>query len=179
LFGPQAQGYPKPDGLTGRFDIFGIPVLKTQLLAILGAVVLMAFLYWFVNRTKRGRAMRAVGEDREIAALMGIDVDRTIVTTFAIGGLLAGAAGVFWALNFGQVTFDMGFIPGIKAFTAAVLGGIGNIRGALFGGLALGLIENLSTLCIGTQWKNPIAFGVLVAVLVFRPTGILGEGLSK
>ena len=142
LYGTQVRGSPTFDFLEGRFDLFGVPIAKTQLLAIVGALALMTALYIFINRTKTGRAMRAVGEDREIASLMGIDVDRTIVTTFSIGGMLAGAAGLLWALNFSQVSFQMGFVPGIKAFTAAVLGGIGSITGAALGGLTVGILES-------------------------------------
>jgi branched-chain amino acid transport system permease protein len=183
LYGPQSRGYANVEALDGRVNIFGVAVGKTQLLVILGAVALMIGLYWFVNRTKAGRAMRAVGEDREIASLMGIDVDRTIVTTFAIGGMLAGAAGVLWALNFGQVSFQMGFIPGIKAFTAAVLGGIGSISGAALGGILVGLLEAVAPplLLAGAEVKSLfqlqdlIAFSILVLVLIFRPGGLLGS----
>ena len=127
--------------------------------------------------------MRAVSEDKEVAALMGINVDRVIVTTFAIGGLLAGAAGVLYALLFKQVFFLMGFLPGIKAFTAAVLGGIGNIAGAMLGGLSLGVLEqvgpNLFLTGAGVpapnQLRDVIAFSMLVLVLIFRPSGILGR----
>ena len=147
----------------------------------------MLVLYWFVERTRTGRAMRAVSEDKDTAALMGINVDRTISTTFAIGGLLAGAAGVLYALIFGQVHWFMGFLPGIKAFTAAVLGGIGNIVGAMLGGLTLGLLEqvgpNLFLSGLGVpspnQLRDVIAFSVLVLVLIFRPYGILGKPESR
>ena len=183
LFGPQSRGYANVTSLDGRVNLLGVSIGKTQLLAIVGAFLLMAGLYWFVNRTKAGRAMRAVGEDREIAALMGIDVDRTIVTTFAIGGMLAGAAGVLWSLNFALVSFQMGFIPGIKAFTAAVLGGIGNIAGAALGGILVGLLEAVAPplLLAGAevdslfQLKDLIAFSILVLVLIFRPSGLLGS----
>ena len=183
LYGPQTRGYPNVEVLDGKLDLFGALVGKTQFLCIVGAFVLMAALYYFVNRTKAGRAMRAVGEDREIASLMGIDVDRTIVTTFAIGGMLAGAAGVLWALNFGQVSFQMGFIPGIKAFTAAVLGGIGSISGAALGGVMVGFLEAVAPplLLAGAkvesffQLQDVIAFSILVLVLIFRPGGLLGS----
>ena len=183
LYGPQTRGYPNVEALDGRVDLLGFAIGKTQLLAIVGAIVLMGSLYWFVNRTKAGRAMRAVGEDREIASLMGIDVDRTIVTTFMLGGMLAGAAGVLWALNFGQVSFQMGFIPGIKAFTAAVLGGIGNIAGAALGGVLVGVLEAVAPplLLAGAEVKSffqlqdVIAFSILVLVLIFRPGGLLGS----
>jgi branched-chain amino acid transport system permease protein len=116
-----------------------------------------------------------VAEDPETASLLGVNVNQIIVITFLVGGLMAGVAGSLFGLTFGQAGFNIGFVPGIKAFTAAVLGGIGNIRGAMLGGLLLGLIENLGIACIHAQWKDVIAFMVLVGVLMFRPTGILGE----
>jgi hypothetical protein len=128
-----------------------------------------------------------VAEDKDAAALMGVDVDRTIAITFAVGGIMAGAAGVMYGLVFRQVAFYMGFVPGLKAFTAAVLGGIGNLAGAVLGGLILGVIESVGPSLfldgIGIpsphQLKDGIAFTVLVLILIFRPTGILGERLSK
>jgi branched-chain amino acid transport system permease protein len=187
LYGEQVKAYPRIDILEGRIDLFGIPILKTQVMVIVSAVVLMLVLYWFVERTRTGRAMRAVSEDKDTAALMGINVDRTIATTFAIGGLLAGAAGVLYALVFGQVHWFMGFLPGIKAFTAAVLGGIGNIVGAMLGGLTLGVLEQVgpNLLLSGAgvpspnQLRDVIAFGVLVLVLIFRPYGLLGHPESR
>jgi branched-chain amino acid transport system permease protein len=187
MYGEQVKAYPRIDALEGRIDILGIPVLKTQALVILTAVVLMAILWWVVERTRTGRAMRAVSEDKDTAALMGIHVDRVISTTFAIGGLLAGAAGILYALVFGQVHWFMGFLPGIKAFTAAVLGGIGNIFGAMLGGLSLGVLEQVgpNLLLSGAgvpspnQLRDVIAFSVLVLVLIFRPYGILGRPESR
>jgi branched-chain amino acid transport system permease protein len=161
-------------------------VLKFQALVIIAAAFLMVALYQFVQRTKIGKAIRSVSEDKEASALMGIDVDRMITMTFIIGGAAAGAAGVLYALMFKQVHFFMGFIPGIKAFTAAVLGGIGNIPGAMLGGIFLGLVESvgpslfLDGLGIPApyQLKDAIAFTLLVLILIFRPTGILGERLA-
>jgi branched-chain amino acid transport system permease protein len=183
LYGERLQRYPTVDVLRGSLEIFGIPILKTQALVIVAAVALMIGLFYFVNRTRTGRAMRAVSEDKDVAALMGINVDRIIVTTFAIGGLLAGAAGVLYALVFGQVHWFMGFLPGIKAFTAAVLGGIGNIVGAMLGGLTLGILESVgpNLLLSGfgvpspNQLRDVIAFSVLVLVLIFLPNGLLGR----
>ncbi|MFN2484510.1 MAG: branched-chain amino acid ABC transporter permease [Candidatus Limnocylindria bacterium] len=183
IYGERIQTYPRPDILDGRWDILGIPILRTQVIVIIAAVVLMLGLFYFVERTRTGRAMRAVSEDKDVAALMGINVDRVIVTTFAVGGLLAGAAGVLYALVFTQVHWFMGFLPGIKAFTAAVLGGIGNIVGAMLGGLSLGVLESVgpSLLLSGfgvpspNQLRDVIAFSVLVLVLIFRPNGILGR----
>jgi branched-chain amino acid transport system permease protein len=183
LFGGSSVAYPTIDALTGNVSIFGLLMSKKQLIVIVGALILMLGLFYFITRTKTGRAMRAVGEDREIASLMGIDVDRVIVTTFAIGGMLAGAAGILFVFIFNQVNYFMGFVPGIKAFTAAVLGGIGNVLGAALGGLFLGIIESVGpTLFLSgpdvpspNQLQPVIAFGVLVFVLIFRPGGILGS----
>jgi branched-chain amino acid transport system permease protein len=148
---------------------------------------MMTFLYWFVERTRTGRAMRAVSENKDTAALMGIDVDRTIVITFAIGGLLAGAGGVLYGIAFYQVHWFMGFLPGIKAFTAAVLGGIGNIIGAMLGGVSLGVLESVAPSLLLTgfgvptpnQLKDVVAFAVLVLVLIFRPYGLFGRPEGK
>jgi len=183
LYGERVLGYPSLDVLQGTIDIVGIPILKTQAVVIVGAGLMMALLYWLVERTRIGRAMRAVSENKDTAALMGVDVDRTIVTTFAVGGILAGAAGVLYAVVFSQVHWFMGFLPGIKAFTAAVLGGIGNIIGAMLGGVSLGILEsvgpNLLLLGFGVpspnQLRDVVAFSVLVLVLIFRPYGLLGR----
>lgn len=163
------------------------PISRIQFVVIVSSVLLMVGLYYFVQFTKVGKAMRAVAEDKDVAALMGIDVDRVITMTFALGAILAGAAGVLYALIFRQVHFFMGFIPGLKAFTAAVLGGIGNIPGAMLGGLFLGVFESLGPslfleglgIVAPYQLKDVIAFTMLVLVLIFRPTGIMGVELSK
>jgi branched-chain amino acid transport system permease protein len=183
LFGARARRYPPVELLQGRVELFGIRIEVIEIITIVAAVVLMAALYYFVNRTRTGRAMRAVSENKDTAALMGIDVDRTIVTTFAVGGLLAGAAGVLYAFLFNRVDFVMGVLPGIKAFTAAVLGGIGSIPGAMVGGVLLGVLENVgpSLLLSGfgvpsvNQLRDVVAFSVLVLVLVFRPAGLFGR----
>ena len=183
LYGERIQTYPNIDALDGRWVILGIPILKTQAVVIVAALLFMLALYIFVERTRTGRAMRAVSEDKDTAALMGIDVDRIIVTTFAVGGLLAGAAGILYALVFTQVSWIIGFLPGIKAFTAAVLGGIGNIVGAMLGGVSLGVLESVGPYLLlsgfnvpsPNQLRDVVAFGVLVLVLIFRPNGILGR----
>ena len=173
------------DLISGRYplNIFGIEIIfrPIYLLVFIAAIALMAALWFFVQRTKQGKAMRAVAEDKATAALMGVNVDNVIVTTFVLGAALAGAAGVLFALYNRQVTHTMGFLPGLKAFTAAVLGGIGNIPGAAVGGFFLGIIESVapSLLSIPTQLKDVIAFSMLVLVLIFRPSGILGEVLSE
>ena len=183
FYGASAEGYPLPNVLGGTLDIFGWPIRRTQVVVILAAAALMLALYLFIRKTKTGRSMRAVGEDKEISALMGIDVDRTIVSTFAIGGFLAGAAGILYVFLFSQVRFFMGFIPGIKAFTAAVLGGIGNVVGAGVGGLLLGVFEAVGPFLLleGFDVPSPnqlqlvVAFSILVLVLIFRPGGLLGS----
>ena len=186
LYGSGFQAYPEFEIFKGEWTVLGIGILRTQAVVIVSSLILMTALYLFVMRTKTGTAMRSVSEDIEVAALMGINVDRIIVITFAIGGAAAGAAGVLYALVFKQVHFFMGFYPGIKAFTAAVLGGIGNIPGALLGGISLGLIESVAPILVldglgivaPYQLKDVTAFIMLVMVLIFRPSGILGERLA-
>lgn len=161
------------------FKPFGAEVRVLQIVIVASAVVMMIFLDRLVTVTKLGRSIRAISEDAPTAALMGIDIDKTISRTFVIGGLLGGAAGFLFGLNF-SFGNTMGFIPGVKAFAAAVLGGIGNIRGAMIGGLLLGVVENLVPVVnIDTKWTDVVAFVVLVLVLMFRPTGILGERLGR
>jgi branched-chain amino acid transport system permease protein len=186
LYGSGFQAYPVVKILEGEWMIGEFRILKFQAVVIIAAALLMAALYSFIQYSRIGKAIRAVSEDKEISSLMGIDVNKMIVTTFVIGGMAAGAAGVLYALMFKQVHFFMGFIPGIKAFTAAVLGGIGNIPGAMLGGIFLGLIESVGPslfldglgIIAPDQLKDAIAFILLVLVLIFRPTGILGERLA-
>lgn len=187
FYGTGFQAYPVWQMLAGKLTLFGdYKMLKVQIFVIIAAALLMTALYAFIQRTRAGKAVRAVSEDKEAASLMGVNIDNTISVTFIIGGAAAGAAGVLYALVFKQVYFYMGFIPGIKAFTAAVLGGIGNIPGAMVGGLTLGLLESVGPalfmdgfdIVAPYQLKDAIAFTVLVLVLIFRPTGILGERLA-
>ncbi|MCI0424774.1 MAG: branched-chain amino acid ABC transporter permease [Actinobacteria bacterium] len=187
FYGAQAKAYPNIDILQGNVPVAGFTIQRAQILVVAGAIILWLALYLVIERTRIGRAMRAVGEDREIAALMGIDVDRTIVSTFAIGGALAGAAGILFVQLFNSVFFFMGFFPGIKAFTAAVLGGIGSITGAALGGLVLGILEAVGPILFLTgigvpspnQLQPVVSFGILVLVLIFRPGGILGAPEEK
>jgi branched-chain amino acid transport system permease protein len=187
LFGSGMKRYPDVKALSGSWQIGELKILHIHVIVFVAAVLMMIGLYWFVQRTKTGKSIRAVAEDKEVAALMGINVDRVIVTTFAVGAALAGAAGVLFALYNKQCYHTMGFVPGIKAFTAAVLGGIGNIPGAMFGGMFLGIFENIGpTLFFDglgvpspSQLKDVIAFTMLVVVLIFRPTGIMGEVLTE
>jgi branched-chain amino acid transport system permease protein len=186
LYGSGFQAYPVVKILEGQWMIGEFRILRLQVVVIAAAALMMAALYLFVQRTRMGKAIRAVSEDKEAAYLMGIDVDRIISSCFVIGGMSAGAAGVLYAIMFKQVHFFMGFIPGIKAFTAAVLGGIGNIPGAMLGGIFLGLVESVGPslfldglgIVAPYQLKDAIAFTLLVLVLIFRPTGFLGERLS-
>ena len=163
-----------------KFDIkiFGSVVTSPQVLVVLAGIICLILLDRLINQTRTGRSIRALSEDPVAAQLMGVNVDRVIVTTFVIGGFFGGIAGSLYAMRFGNVVWNMGFIPGIKAFTSAVLGGIGNIRGAMLGGILLGLIENMSAMCVGAEWRDVIAFTVLPLVLIFRPTGIMGERIG-
>ena len=187
LFGSGVEAFPNVPALTGSVTMGPITLQKSQIAVFIATAVLLLILWVLVSKTKIGRAIRSVAEDKDAAALMGVDVDRTIATSFAVGGIMAGAAGVMYGLVFRQVAFYMGFVPGLKAFTAAVLGGIGNLPGAVLGGLILGVIESVGPSLfldgIGIpsphQLKDGIAFTVLVLILIFRPSGILGERLSK
>lgn len=160
-------------------NFHGASIRTDKLLVLVCAIVLAIALDRFMRHSRTGRGMRAVAQDPDTASLMGVHIDRVIVVTFLIGGLLAGAAGTLYGIFFENAKYSIGFLPGIKAFTAAVLGGIGNIRGALIGGLALGLLENWGATVFGGQWKDVFAFLVLVLVLLFRPTGLLGESLGR
>lgn len=187
LYGSGQKGFPDLEIFRGFFLVGGIRIFKTQAVAIIGAVIMMLVLYTIVQRTKMGKAMRSVSEDKEVAALMGINVDKIIASTFALGGAAAGVAGILYLLLFPVAHFFMGFFPGLKAFTAAVLGGIGNVPGAFMGAMLLGLIESIgpSLFMDGLgipapyQLKDAIAFTILVLILIFRPTGILGERLAE
>lgn len=187
LYGSGVTAFPTVEALSGNWNIGWFQFAKVQIVVMVASLILLLALYTFVMRTKTGRAMRAVSENKDVAALMGIDVDRIIVITFAIGASMAGAAGVLYALMYRQVHFFMGFIPGLKAFTSAVLGGIGNIPGAALGGLSLGLFEAIiPNLVLGglgipgtNQLKDVVAFTMLVLILMFRPQGILGERLGR
>ena len=158
----------------GGVYIDGITIATMAVTAII-----MVGLSLFINRTRMGKAMRAVSEDKEAAELMGISVNRTITVTFAIGSALAGVAAIFYGAAYTYIRPTTGAMPGIKAFTAAVFGGIGSIPGAMLGGVLLGVIEQLSKTYISTLWADAIVFGVLVAVLVVKPTGLLGKRISE
>jgi branched-chain amino acid transport system permease protein len=163
----------------GLFSVGGYRVTDVDLLTIGAAILMMVCLDQFVRRTRLGRGIRSVAQDPESAALMGVNSTRVIQATFLIGGLMAGAAATLYMIRIGSTRQNAGFILGVKAFTAAVMGGIGNLRGALIGGLVLGVTENWGSALFGTQWKDVVAFVLLILILLVRPTGILGESLGK
>jgi branched-chain amino acid transport system permease protein len=168
------------------FNVFGALISQTQVMLLILAALAMVALVLLVQKTKMGRAMRATAENPRVAGLMGVDSNRVIVMTFAIGAALAAVAGVMWGANYSSAQFAMGFVPGLKAFSAAVLGGIGNIYGAMVGGILLGLIESLGAGYIGdltggflgSNYQDIFAFIVLIIVLTLRPSGIMGERVA-
>jgi branched-chain amino acid transport system permease protein len=186
MFGAQNKAFPSIAAVDGIVEFAGFSVPRVQIVVVLVALLTMVVLTLIVMRTRIGTAMRAVAEDKDAATLMGIDVDRVVVFTFALGGALAGIAGLLYGLVFKQISFFMGFFLGVKGFGAAVLGGIGNIPGAMLGGYALGLVESLGPALfldgLGVeapyQLRDAIAYTMLVMVLIFRPRGLLGERLS-
>jgi branched-chain amino acid transport system permease protein len=164
-----------------HFSVFGADINTLQLLILSVSLALMVTLHVFVNKTRLGTAMRATAQDAATASLMGIPVNAIIVITFLVGGALGGVAGALNGMYYGSIKYNMGFVPGIKAFTAAVLGGIGNIPGAMWGGLILGVLESLAAGFIpnGSDWKDVIAFSVLLLILLFRPEGLFGRHVPE
>jgi branched-chain amino acid transport system permease protein len=177
-WGPAYRPYPVTTSAAGT-TIFGTEFTYAQIAMVAISGLLAAALYYLVSRTLLGKAMRAVSEDRIAASLMGVNVDRVITLVFFLGGALAGAAAVMAGLYYGQINYLMGFTVGLQAFTAAVLGGIGNIGGAVLGGLLLGIVESIGTGAFGSEWSVVVAFAVLVVMLWVRPTGILGERVAR
>lgn len=171
----------------GKISLGALNVSYLQLFLMGASLAMMAVLYWVIQRTKMGRSIRAVAESRDNAALMGVDVNRAIVITFALGAVMAGFAGVLWGLFFSSIRGSIGFLPGVKAFTAAVLGGIGSVPGAVVGGYFLGLAETIGRELLNeipgvnlpNEWKDVVAFSLLVLVLIFRPTGIFRQRETK
>ena len=171
---PFPQVIPNP-----QFVLGGVTIQAKQIMVVFLAIVLMIVLQTFVYNTRLGKAMRATAQDKDAAQLMGIDINTTIALTFLIGSALAGAAGFVSGMYYGSTWFFNGFAAGLKAFTAAVLGGIGNLAGAMLGGFLIGMIEAMTTQFISDQWANVVVFSVLVLVLIFRPAGLLGESLPN
>ncbi|WP_448006965.1 branched-chain amino acid ABC transporter permease [Agromyces bauzanensis] len=173
IFGPNPEAFPVRLDSTG-VDVLGVRVTASQIVLVVIAAVLMLVLAHIVERTRQGRAMRAIALDPQGAQLMGINVNRVIASVFFIGSALAGAAGVMAGAYYGSIDFMMGFIIGLKAFTAAVIGGIGNLYGAMLGGLLLGLLESFGSAWFGGEWRDVFSFAFLILFLTFKPTGLLG-----
>jgi branched-chain amino acid transport system permease protein len=179
FFGPSPVSSPQIFTLNARFSIAGASIGYLNVFIVAVAIALMIALQAFVSRTRLGRAMRSTAQDREAAQLMGVNIDQTIAITFFIGSALAGAGGIVWALYFGYAVFNQGFYTGLFAFTAAVLGGIGNTTGAALGGFFIGFVFVAAAQFGYSRWSEVFIFGVLVLVLVFRPAGLLGQQLGE
>lgn len=171
--------FPSLLGTRKAFTFVGVDISALKVFIVVTAIVLMVALDLYVSRTRMGKAMRATSQDREAAGLMGIDINMAIMLAFFIGPALGAVAGVFYGMYYGSIVFNMGFLPGMKAFTAAVIGGIGNLRGAMLGGFVLGIIESLAAGFLSTGYKDVIAFAILILVLIFRPGGLLGESVVE
>ncbi|MDU0315831.1 branched-chain amino acid ABC transporter permease [Phycicoccus sp. M110.8] len=175
----EASPFPLQINTVRLFTIGDYQVSNKDLIVLGSAIVMMVILDQFVKRSRLGRGIRAVAQDPEAAALMGVNRDRVIRLTFVLGGAMAGAAAMMYLIKVGQTRYNAGFLLGVKAFTAAVLGGIGNLRGALLGGFVLGVAESYGSAIFGSNWKDVVSFTLLVVILLFRPTGLLGESLGK
>jgi branched-chain amino acid transport system permease protein len=176
LWRPQPDSTPDLIGSQkDYFSVFGVAIEHSDVFALVVTVPLLVALLWFVGATRYGKAMRATAQDPDAARLMGINVDRTISLTFLLGGLLAGAAGMIYALYNGTIQFNQGFTAGLIAFTAAVMGGIGNLKGAVVGGLIIGVIQSISDTHFGQVWTPAVVFAILILIMVFRPQGLFGE----
>ena len=181
LFGGRPKAFERPPVFAGIIEWGGARILTLSIWTFVVTLVLIVLVFWVVYRTKAGMAMRAISRDMETVSLMGINKDRIISMTFALGSALAAAGGIFWAMKYPQISPFMGIVPGLKAFVAAVLGGIGNVPGAMLGGLILGLLEILLVgfLPALAGYRDAFAFIILIIILLFRPTGILGEALPE
>jgi branched-chain amino acid transport system permease protein len=171
--------FPNPMHSSGLFKIGDYTVTNIDFIILVSALVMMLCLDQFIQRSRLGRGIRAVAQDSESAALMGVNKDRVVEITFLLGGLMAGAAALLYLMKFGVTRWNGGFLLGIKSFAAAVLGGIGHVRGALLGGFILGLAENNGSAIVGSEWRDVVSFVLLIAILLFRPTGLLGESLGR
>ena len=179
IFGASPRTTPKVFDTSWKLDILGASVSYLSIFIILLTFILIIALQLFIGRTRLGRAMRSTSQDRDAAQLMGVDINRTIALTFFIGSALAGAGGVVYGLYYGQIVFNLGFGSGLRAFTAAVLGGIGNTTGAAIGGFMIGFIEVFSAQFGVSRWAEAIVFTILIIVLVFRPSGLLGQPIGE
>ncbi|HBY57068.1 MAG TPA: branched-chain amino acid ABC transporter permease [Candidatus Atribacteria bacterium] len=179
IWGPRYQAYPVNVVPTVRFEIGGIHITLLQIIILILSFILLAFLYYIIQKTTFGAAIRASALDRDTAALMGININTVIFFIFALGPALGGTAGVMVGMYYRQISFTMGWNYGLKAFTATILGGIGNIPGAMVGGLLLGIFEMLGSAYISTAYKDVFVFLILILVLIFRPRGLLGEKIAE
>lgn len=179
IFGAEPRKMPTPDFLNHTVTIGSVSISYVMILTVTLSVICMAALQWMVQSTKTGKAMRAISEDLEAAKLMGVNVDRVISITFAIGSALAALGGVLYSISYYQAEPYMGMMPGLKAFVAAVLGGIGILPGAMLGGFALGLVENIAKAWISSSWANAISFSILILILLIKPAGILGKAVKE
>ncbi len=179
IWGPRPQAYTAQIIPATVFNIFGVKITLMQIIVLLVSFVLMSILFYIVQKTTFGAAIRACALDRDAAALMGINIETIIFFIFALGPALGGMAGVMVGMYYRKISFIMGWNYGLKAFTATILGGIGNIPGAMIGGLLLGVLEMLGSIYVSTAYKDVFVFLVLILVLIFRPTGILGEKIAE
>ena len=177
LFTSTPRTYPTI--FKASYEVLGVSVDQSRIIIFAITVLLMIGLQYFVTYTKPGMAMRALSQDRDAARLMGINVDRVISITFAVGSALAGAAGILVGIVYPQIKPTMGVMPGLKAFVAAVIGGIGIIPGAMLGGMIIGVSENFVTAYISSSWRDAIAFGLLILILLVRPSGLLGKSVRE
>ncbi|MDD2388644.1 MAG: branched-chain amino acid ABC transporter permease [Desulfobacterales bacterium] len=179
IYGARFRVYPHNILPKMAVNLFGLDIPLIRIIILLSSIIMMVVLYVYIHKTRIGMAIRAAAIDQGAAKLMGIDVNRVILIVFLIGPALGGVAGVMVGLYYGQINFTMGWMYGMKAFIAAILGGIGNIPGAMVGGLLLGVIEAMGAAYISIAWKDAIAFVVLILILIVRPTGILGERVAE
>lgn len=178
FMGPEVRAFPSPLK-THIFRVFGLVINSKQIMVLVVTVIMMAVLQFIVQKTKMGKAMRAVAVDQEAAQLMGIDVDRVISFTFALGSALAGVAGVLVGLYYNSIQATMGTAPGLKAFVAAVIGGIGSIPGAMVGGYLIGILETIVTFLGGSMYKDAVVYGLLIVILLVLPQGLFGKSIRE
>ncbi|NLI81916.1 MAG: branched-chain amino acid ABC transporter permease [Deltaproteobacteria bacterium] len=179
VYGARFQVYPQGILPSTAIRVMGLDIPMVRLIVLCTSTLMMLALFFFIQKTKTGTAIRAAAIDQGAARLMGIDVNRVILMVFLVGPALGGVAGLLVGLYYGQINFTMGWGYGLKAFTAAILGGIGNIPGAMVGGILLGVIEAMGAAYLSIAWKDAIAFCVLILILIFRPTGLLGERVAE
>ncbi|MCX7821856.1 MAG: branched-chain amino acid ABC transporter permease [Syntrophobacterales bacterium] len=179
IYGARFHVYPQGLFTKSTLSLFGLYLPLVKVFVLMVSLVVMTLLYFFIQKTLTGAAIRAVAIDHNAARLVGINVDKVVTIVFVVGPALGGLAGLMVGLLYGQITFTMGWLYGLKAFTAAILGGIGNIPGAMLGGIILGIIESMASAYLSIAWKDAVTFVVLILILTIRPTGILGERIAE